>query len=145
MLLHDEPDVLRLYLEEENGLQIHEWLDYDPDGRDELVLNLLDHIFANLLKHPVEKLIVDTRQARGAFSPAVLTFVQDVQFPRILAETPLRFVVTIKPRDELSRIATRLWEAQVRNRSRLIMQETATMEEARAWLQEVESFRDATS
>ena len=140
MILIDEKGVLRVTYEEDAGIQVHEWLDYNPEGRDELIRQLLDRIYQRLIDFPVEKLLVKADQARGAFSPEVQAFIREVQFPRLQAQASIRFVVTVRQRDTLASIGTELWKSQLKANSRLIMHDVESEAEARAWLAEVDEI-----
>lgn len=117
MILLDEPGVLRILYEERFGLQVHEWLNYSPEDRDPLVLDLLDRIYELLMHYPVEKLLVIADRTRGAFSTEVQTFIREVQFPRILGNTSVRFVATVKSADQMTEIGSDLWKAQFEQHS----------------------------
>ena len=134
MILLDEVGVLRVAYEAEEELQVHEWFDYNPEDRDPLVLELLEQIYELLLEHPVEKLLVRTENARGAFSPQVQAFIREVQFPRLVADTELRFVATVKSSSQLQRIGTELWRGQLENHAPLVTHDVETESEARDWL-----------
>jgi len=147
MILLDEPGVLRVFHEEESRTQVHEWLNYNPEDRDSLILDLLDRIYQLLIEHPVEKVLVKTDRARGAFSLDVQTFIRDVQFPRLLADTTIRFVATVRSPDQMTAIGTDLWKVQLEQHSPLIMHDVESEVEGRDWLNRVEEMarqRDET-
>lgn len=135
-LLLDEPGILRVLHDPDAGLQVHEWFDYDPDGDDRLILGLLDRIFELLVQHPAEKLLVRTEKARGAFSPGVQNFIRDVQFPRLVEGTEVRFVATVRSRDAdlMETLGTELWRQQLSEHAPLILYDVGSESEGRAWL-----------
>lgn len=138
MILLDEEDVLRVVYEEDAGIQIHEWFDYNPEGRDGIMRQLLDRIYQLLMDYPVQKLLVKASNARGAFSPEIQNFIRDVQFPRLIERTAIRYVATMKPRDEFATISTELWKGQLKAHTPLVMHDVHDESEARAWFVTVE-------
>jgi len=137
MILLDEPGVLRIFYEEKSGIQVHEWLDYNPENRDRLILELLEQIYQLLIEYPVEKVLVKTDHTRGVFSPEIQKFIQDVQFPRFLTDTSLHFVATVTPTNQLAKSGTKLWEVQLRQNSSIAMYDAESEAKAREWLDQV--------
>lgn len=135
--LLEEPGILRVSYEAEERQQVHEWFDYNPEDRDPLILKLLDRIYELLIEYPVEKVLVKSENVRGAFSPQVTTFIRDVQFPRIAADTQVRFVATVNSTQFLQRIGTDVWRAQLDRQAALVTHCVESEAEARKWLQVV--------
>ena len=119
MILFEESGVLRVSYEAERGLQIHEWFEYNPEDHDDWVFDALENIYELLRKYPVKKLLVKTGKSRGAFSPQVLTFIRDVQFPRLARETQIRFVATVRSSVEWDSVGTLLWEGQMTGKTKV--------------------------
>ncbi len=139
VILLEEAGILKVSYEAEEGLQIHEWFDYNPEDRDPLILQLLERIYELLLEYPVEKVLVKTDNVRGAFSPRVQVFIRDVQFPRLVADTHIRFVATVKSTVFLERIGTEVWRSQLKKHAPLVTHDVGSEAEARQWLQLVAS------
>ena len=137
MLLYEVPDIIKIFYEEENELIIHEWLEYNPDSQDALILDILQVIYEGLLEYPVEKLIVKSDMTKGAFSPGIQKYIKDVQFPRLVKNTKVRYVSTIKPEDEIKKTGVLLWQLQLKNNDDIILHDVATEAEAREWLAEI--------
>ncbi len=133
--LLEEPGILKVSYEAEESLQVHEWFDYNPENRDPLILKMLERIYELLLEYPVEKILVNSENVRGAFSPEVTTFIQEVQFPRIAADTQVRFVATVKSSHFMNRIGTDVWRAQLKRHAALVTHDVKSEAEARKWLQ----------
>ena len=134
MVLLEEAGVLKVSYEAESQLQVHEWFDYNPEDSDPLVLDLLESIYRLLLEYPVEKVLVKADRAHGAFSPEVQAFIREVQFPRLVAKTQMRFVATVKSFGDPNKIGTELWREQLENHSPLVTHDVETEAEAREWL-----------
>ena len=145
MILLDEEDVLRITYDEDAGIQIHEWLDYNPEGRDGRMRHLLDRIYDLLIDFPVEKLLVKANNARGAFSPEIQNFIRDVQFPRLIERTSIRFVATMKPPDEFATISTELWKGQLKAHDPLVLHDVRDESEAREWFAALDERSRMTS
>ena len=137
MVVFEEAGILRILYEANEGLQVHEWIEYNPEDRDALVLRSLEQVYELLLEYPVEKLLVKTNKARGAFSPQVQNFIRRVQFPRILADTNIRFVATVHADYNWGRIGTELWQASLPNNSSLVRHNCTSETEAREWLRQI--------
>jgi len=135
VILLEEPGILKISYEADESLLIHEWFDYNPEGRDPLIFELLERIFGFFLKYPAEKVLVKADQVRGVYSPEVQSFIREVQFPRILAQTQIHYVATVKSDEFLRRIGTDVWSGQLTQQSQLTIREFASEAEARKWLQ----------
>lgn len=135
MLLLDEPGVVRVFFEEEPRLQVHEWFEYNPEDRDWMVVRTLDRIYQLLLDHPVASVLVKANQTRGAFSPEIQKYLREVQFPRLIRDTPLRFVATVESADRAIQMGAELWKGQFEEGAPLILHDVETEAEGRAWLQ----------
>jgi len=140
MILLDEPGVLKVYYEEETQTQVHEWLNYNPDDNDSLVIRLLDQIYNFLLKYPVKKVLVITNRTEGVFTPEVQKYIQDVQFPRLASDTMMRFVASVKTADEVAESGTALWKEQLRMKYPIIVHDSETEGEAREWLKQMDDY-----
>jgi len=140
MLLLDEPGVLKILYEEDSQLQVHEWLSYNPDDKDSLVIQLLDQIYQFLLQYPVKKILVITDRTEGAFTPEVQNYIQNIQFPRLASDTPIRFVATVKPADEIAASGTSLWKEQLKMQKPIIVYDSETEAGARIWLKQMDEY-----
>ena len=134
MLLYEVKNIIKIFYEEENELVIHEWLEYNPDGEDYIILLILQNIYDVFLIHPVEKVIVKTNLTKGGFSPGIQKYIEEVQFPRLLTDTKLRYIATIKSKDKMQTIGTLLWQKQFNEEADIILHDVGSEEEAREWL-----------
>ena len=53
-LFFEYEDVIKVFYDEDNGLIIHEWLEYNPDGQDALVVEILRNCPAWLLEFNIQ-------------------------------------------------------------------------------------------
>lgn len=134
MLIYEEKNIIKIFYEQENKLLIHEWLEYNPDGKDHTILQILQKIFDIFVQYQVEKVIVKTDKTKGVFSPDIQDFIEQVQFPRLISDTKLRYVATIKSKDKMQAIGTLLWQKQFDDDVDIILHDVSTEEEARQWL-----------
>ena len=58
MLLYEVPNIIKIFYEEENELIVHEWLEYNPENQDHIILNVLNQIYNIHLNYPVKKVIL---------------------------------------------------------------------------------------
>ncbi len=137
MLLYEVPNIIKIFYEEENELIVHEWLEYNPEDQDKTILMILQKIYDVLVTHPVEKVIVKADQTKGAFSPNIQEYIKDVQFPRLLADTNIRYIVTVKPGDIMKDVGVLLWQKQFKKEVEVILHDVRSEEEAREWLKTV--------
>lgn len=137
MLLYEVPNIIKIFYEKDNELIVHEWLEYNPEDQDDTILIILQKIYDTLLTYPVEKLIVRTKMTKGVFSPGIQKYIRDVQFPRLLADTKLRYVATIKSEDEMKDRAALLWQMQFEEEADIILHDVGSEEEAREWLKTI--------
>jgi len=135
MLLYQVDGIIRVFHDAERKLQIHEWLDYNPDGHDDQILAILQRIFELFIAYPVEKVLVDTRQTKGAFSPRILQYLREVQFPRLIRDTQLKYIATIKSKEDISQICTEIWEEELRHNSPMLMRDVRDKAEADIWFE----------
>jgi len=119
----------------ENELIIHEWLEYNPEDQDNIILLILQNIYDVFLIHPVEKVIVKTNMTKGVFSPKIQEYIEQVQFPRLMADTKLRYVATIKSKDNIQAMGTFLWQSLFDQDAAIILHDFDSEEKARHWLQ----------
>jgi len=134
MLLYEVPNIIKIFYEKENELIVHEWLEYNPEDRDNTILIILQKIYDIFLVYPVEKVIVKADLTKGAFSPSIQEYIRDVQFPRLLADTKIRYVATIKSDDEMKNLGVALWQAQFNQGGEVILHDVRSEDEAREWL-----------
>jgi len=135
MLLYEIPNIIKIFYEKENELIVHEWLEYNPEDQDRTILIILQKIYDIFLAYPVEKVIVKADMTKGVFSPNIQKYIRDVQFPRLLTDTKLRYVVTIKSEDEMKDIGVLLWQKQFNETAKIILHNVGSEEEAREWLE----------
>lgn len=145
MLLFEVSHIIKIFYEKENELIIHEWLEYNPDDQDKIIFEILQKIYDIFLAYPVEKLIVKTERTKGALSTSVQKYIRNVQFPRLLAATKLRYVATIKSVDEMKQIGALLWQRQFKEDVEIILHDVKTEKEAREWLKTISSMQDSKS
>ena len=139
MLLYEVPNIIKIFYEKENELIVHEWLEYNPEDQDKTILIILQKIYDIFLTYPVEKIIVKTNQTKGIFSPSIQKYIKDVQFPRLLADTKLRYVATIKSEDYMKGVGVLLWQKQFKKGAEIILHDVGSEEEAREWLKTIAS------
>ncbi len=85
----------------------------------------------------MEKVIVKTDLTKGVFSPSIQKYSKDVQFPRLLADTKLRYIATIKSKDEIKKIGTLIWQKQFNKGAEVVLHDVGSEEEAREWLKTI--------
>ena len=137
MLLYEAPNIIKIFYEKENELIVHEWLEYNPEDQDNTILIILQKIYDLFLTYPVEKVIVKVDLAKGAYSPSIQKYIRDVQFPRLLTDTKLRYVATIKSEDNMKDTAALLWQEQFKKGGEVILHDVGSEEEAREWLKTI--------
>lgn len=134
MLLYEAENIIKIIYDKDNELLIHHWLNYNPENNDDLILTILQRIYDIFLIYPVEKVIVKSDTTIGVFSPSIQEYIRDVQFPRLIADTNLRFVATIKSKDSMRAIGALLWQDQFDEEAEIYLQDVNNEEEARKWL-----------
>ena len=137
MLLYEVPKIIKIFYEKDNELIIHEWLEYNPEDQDHTILIILQTIYDTFLTYPVEKVMVKTNRTKGIFSPSIQKYIRDVQFPRLLSDTKVRYIATIKSEDTLENIGTLLWQKQFNTETDIVLHDIASEEEAREWLKTI--------
>ena len=143
MLLYEVKNIIKIFYEEENKLIIHEWLEYNPEGEDNTILRILQAIYDVFLIHPVEKVIVKTNLTKGVFSPNIQEYIKEVQFPRLLADTKLRYIATIKSKDKTQSLGTFLWQCQFEEEVNINISDMENEEETNIIIRDVESEEEA--
>lgn len=141
-LVFDMPGITRVFYEKDNELIILEWLDYNPDGQEQVILVIMQRIYHTLLVYSVEKIMVKADRVRGAFSPAIQDYLMEVQFPRIIADTKIQDIVTIMSQEGMGRASTRLWQKELircDKRNSLTLHNVTTETSARELLNAAES------
>lgn len=141
MLVYEEHNLIKVYYDEEEDLLIHKWFHYDPGEGDKKTLEVLETLYRIFLQYPTEKIIVNTLNASGAFTPTMQKFIAEVQFPRLLNNTPLRYIATIQSPDMIKQIASFVWQTKFKEGARVILHDVASEEEARAWFQAIEELK----
>ena len=134
MLLYEVENIIKIFYEKENGLIIHEWLEYNPDDQDNTILVILQKIYDLFLIYPVTKVIVKADMTKGIFSPHIQKYIKNVQFPRLLSDTKIRYIATVKSKEEMKEIASLLWQEQFNQEAEIILRDVASESEARDWL-----------
>ncbi|MCJ8311463.1 MAG: hypothetical protein HRU38_02015 [Saccharospirillaceae bacterium] len=137
MLLYEVPNIIKIFYEKENELFIHEWLEYNPEDQDNKILNILQYIYESLLIYPVAKIIVKSDKTKGIFSLEVQKYIKNIQFPRLMADTKLRYVATIKSEDVIKKIGVKIWQLQFKKDDDIILQNVNNEIEAREWLKSI--------
>ena len=138
MLLYEVPNIIKIFYEKENELFIHEWLEYNPEDQDNTILNILQYIYESLLIYPVEKIIVKSDKTKGIFSLEIQKYIRNIQFPRLIADTKLRYVATIKSEDLIRKTGVTIWQLQFKKDDDIILQNVNNEIEARQWLNSIE-------
>jgi len=134
VLLYECQDIIKIFYDKENELIIHEWIEYNPEDADGTILKVLQNIYDVFLTYPVERVIVNTLLTKGIFSPNMQTYIEDVQFPRLVADTNMRYIATIKSKDKMQAIGTLLWQKQFDENADVILHDVGSEQEAREWL-----------
>ena len=137
MLLYEVPDIIKIFYEKENELIVHEWLEYNPEDQDKTILIILQKIYDIFLAYPVEKVIVKSDMTKGVFSPSIQKYIKDVQFPRLLSDTKLRYIVTIKPDDQMKKVGVKVWQGQFSKEAEIVLHNVESEEDARQWLKTI--------
>lgn len=138
MLVFEFPKIISVYYEEENELIIHEWLEYNPEGKDDVIIEIMQKLYETFLAYPVKKVMVRANLVKGAFTPRVQRYIREVQVPRLVADTDMRYVVTIQSNERMSQTASKLWQLQFWEGSGVVLHNVTKEEDARAWLQSIE-------
>jgi len=137
MLLYEVPEIIKIFYEKESELIVHEWLEYNPEDQDNTILMILQKIYDIFLAYPVEKVIVKADLTKGVFSPSIQEYIKDVQFPRLLTDTKLRYVATVKSEDKMKALGALLWQEQFNKEAEVILHDVRSEEEAREWLKTI--------
>ena len=137
MLLFEFPDIIKIFYEKENDLIVHEWLEYNPEDQDNTVLIILQKLYDVFLEYPVEKVIVKADRTKGAFSPEIQKYIKDVQVPRLLSDTNVRYIVTVESEDKIKKVGVKLWQGQFNKNEKIILHNVGSEEEARHWLKTI--------
>jgi len=137
MLLYEVPEIIKIFYEKESELIVHEWLEYTPEDQDNTILMILQKIYDIFLAYPVEKVIVKADLTKGVFSPSIQEYIKDVQFPRLLTDTKLRYVATVKSEDKMKALGALLWQEQFNKEAEVILHDVRSEEEAREWLKTI--------
>lgn len=137
MLVYQYPEIIRISYEPENGLFVHEWLDYSPEDQDDTILQVLQKIYELFVEYEAEKVLVLVDQTKGVFSPQIQNYIREVQFPRIAADTKVKFVATVVRDDEFQKVTAKIWSRPLLKHLGLESRDFADEREARAWLDSV--------
>jgi hypothetical protein len=137
MLLFEYEDIIRVSYEKENDLIVHEWHRYNPDQKDHIVLEILQKIYETLLETGASKVLVKVDKVKGVFSPEIHKYINDVQFPRLVNETNMRFVATVTNKSDMSSKWATIWKEQLAVNEPIVLHDVDTEEEGRAWLRSV--------
>ena len=135
MLVFEVPNIIKVFYEKENELIIHEWLEYNPEQQDNIILEIMQKLYETFLEYPVEKVLVRANQTKGSFSPEIQKYIKEVQIPRLVADTKMRYVVTVHSEEKMKRLSTELWQMQFSNGDKIILHDVENEKEARAWLE----------
>ena len=135
MLVFEVPNIIKVFYEKENELIIHEWLEYNPEQQDNIILEIMQKLYETFLEYPVEKVLVRANQTKGSFSPEIQKYIKEVQIPRLVADTKMRYVVTVHSEEKMKRLSTELWQMQFSDGDRIILHDVENEKEARAWLE----------
>ena len=140
MLIFESPDVIKISYEKDNRVIIHEWLDYNPENAgNDFMLEVLQKIYDIFLAYPVAKVIVKVDQTKGAFAPEVQQYIGEVQFPRILADTKVRYVATVHSEQKMKQMSKLLWQKRFKKNDEVMLHDVFSEQEARDWLSTVDS------
>lgn len=137
MLVYEAPNIIKIIYEEANGLFIHEWLEYNPEDQDKAVLEVLQKIYELMLEYPAQKVLVRGDKTKGVFSAEMQRYIRDVQFPRLVADTQLKYVATTVKEGVIEKMGAVVWERQFDKDAEVILRQFEKEEEARDWLASV--------
>lgn len=101
-------------------------------------MNVSQKLYELFLAYPVKKVPVITETTKGAFSPTIQEYIRDVQFPRLLADTNIRYVATVKPSDLIAQMCIEVWEEELKSGATIVLHDVASEKEAREWLSRTE-------
>lgn len=141
MLLYEVKNIIKIFYEEENELVIHEWLEYNPEDQDHTILIILQKIYDIFLTYQVKKVIVKTNMTKGIFTPYIQKYIEEVQFPRLMENTKLRYIATVKSKDKIQATGTLLWQIQFNEGADIILHDVESEAEAREWLKLIAAQR----
>tara|TARA_R110000787_G_scaffold186397_1_gene297966 strand:+ start:54365 stop:54826 length:462 start_codon:yes stop_codon:yes gene_type:complete len=136
VLFYECKDVIRIFYDEDNGLIIHEWLDYNPEGQDSLIIEVLQKIYEIFLDTSARKVLVKADQTRGVFSLGVNKYIREIQFPRLIDDTELKFVATIINKNDMNSRYAEIWKGHLKQNAPLILHDVSSEAEGRAWLKQ---------
>ncbi len=142
MLLYEVPNVIKIFYEKENDLLVHEWIEYNPEDQDHTILTILQKIYDIFLEYPVEKVIVRSALTKGAFSPKIMKYIKEVQFPRLVANTKLRYIATVKPMSEFNEVGMLIWNEPLKKEENLFLQDFKNESQAREWIKTISSITE---
>lgn len=134
MKLFEYDQIMRVSIDEQNKLIVHEWFDYNPESGDDVVYEILDRIYEASLTYPYSKILVIADRTRGAFSPGVFDFIDTVQFPRLKKLTVIKYVATVINPADRQKMATEMWQGQLSLASNIQHKNFLSEQAARDWL-----------
>ncbi len=136
VLIFEYKDVIRVFHDEDNGLIIHEWLDYNPERQDTLIIEILQKIYQMLVDTGVRKVLVKVDETRGVFSPEVNKYIRKIQFPRLIKDTQLKFVATVTNKKDMNFRYAEIWKGHLKQNTPVILHDVSSEAEGRAWLKQ---------
>lgn len=133
-LLFEYPDIIKVFHDPEAGLLVHEWLEYNPEGSDNVIFEILDRIFQAFQETGVNKVLIIADKANSAFSPEVQKYVRKIQFPRIIQSTALRYLATVVGANEPVQQQVSAWRDILIDVEEIELNDVLSEEEGREWL-----------
>jgi len=139
MKLFERTGVVCVRFDEVNQILSHEWFNYNPEGKEGVVLRALEKIYQLHLKYPVKKVMVIADKSHGTFSAEAKEFIRTTQFPRLLSDTRIQFIAKVKPVHKIGQFDEEMWGEPLTKESPLVSVEISSAKHGVEWLNSIES------
>lgn len=136
VLIFEYEGIIKVFHDKYDDLIIHEWLEYNPDEKDVIIIEVLQKIYETFLNTGVRKVLVKVDKTRGVFSPEVNKYIKEIQFPRLIKDTNLKFVATVINKKDINSRYAEIWKGQLAQNAPIILHDVASEAEGRAWLKQ---------
>ena len=77
VLIFEYEGIIKVFHDKYDDLIIHEWLEYNPDEKDVIIIEVLQKIDETFLNIGVRKVLVKVDKTRGVFSPEVNKYIKE--------------------------------------------------------------------
>lgn len=85
--------------------------------------------------------MVKADHAKGAFSPEIQEYLGEVQFPRLVADTQMRYIVTVQSEKKMNQISSLIWQKRFKEKNKIFLHNVRTEQEARDWLKTIDAIK----